>query len=67
MNGPHNERSHSVDNPSLELDLEETTMTVKEIHDRYFNGAKPIEDLPGVHCTGLLAPSDDQTTHESLA
>jgi hypothetical protein len=52
----------AVDKP--DLDLVEMTMTVEEIRDRYFNDAEPIDDLPGVHSTGLLAPSEDHTTDE---
>jgi hypothetical protein len=39
-------------------------MTVAEIRELYFYDADPIDDLPGVHCTGLLAPFDDLTPAE---
>jgi hypothetical protein len=44
---------------SVALNLVE--MKVAEIRELYFYDADPIDDLPGIHCTGLLAPYDDLT------
>jgi hypothetical protein len=37
-------------------------MTAAEIRETHFYDAEPIDDLPGIHCTALLAPFDDLTT-----
>ena len=60
MNGTHNERSYPVAKHCGVQNLVE--MTVEEIRDLHFYDVEPIDDLPGVHCKGLLAPFDDQTT-----
>jgi hypothetical protein len=60
MNGPNNERNYPVANQTVAHKI--VVMRVDEIRDLHFYDAETIDDLPGIDCTGWIAPFDDLTT-----